>query len=134
LRTAIITLLVAAAVMTTGCGAVKIVTAGDGDPGVGKKLFVANCGSCHTLADAGTKGVVGPNLDYAFAYDKKQGFDEQTIRDVVRGQIAYAELNPGTGTRIAPTPGMPPNLVNGQDAKDVSVYVAKCAAVNPCLP
>ena len=29
----------------------------------GKDLFVTNCGACHTLAKAGTDGVVGPNLD-----------------------------------------------------------------------
>ena len=26
-------------------------------------IFTTNCGSCHTLADAGTTGTVGPNLD-----------------------------------------------------------------------
>jgi mono/diheme cytochrome c family protein len=31
----------------------------------GKGLFKTNCGSCHTLADAGTKGNVGPVLDQA---------------------------------------------------------------------
>jgi mono/diheme cytochrome c family protein len=31
----------------------------------GKSIFVTNCGSCHTLADAGTTGTVGPNLDQA---------------------------------------------------------------------
>ena len=29
----------------------------------GAKLFTDNCSSCHTLADAGAKGQVGPNLD-----------------------------------------------------------------------
>ena len=29
----------------------------------GKDIFTANCGSCHTLEDAGTSGNVGPNLD-----------------------------------------------------------------------
>lgn len=29
----------------------------------GKTVFVDNCGGCHTLADAGTSGNVGPNLD-----------------------------------------------------------------------
>jgi mono/diheme cytochrome c family protein len=29
----------------------------------GKAVFVSNCASCHTLADAGTSGTVGPNLD-----------------------------------------------------------------------
>jgi mono/diheme cytochrome c family protein len=29
----------------------------------GRDVFVTNCGSCHTLSDAGTSGTVGPNLD-----------------------------------------------------------------------
>lgn len=31
----------------------------------GKGLFKTNCGSCHTLADAGTAGTSGPDLDQA---------------------------------------------------------------------
>jgi cytochrome c6 len=31
----------------------------------GKSIFQANCANCHTLADAGTTGTVGPNLDQA---------------------------------------------------------------------
>jgi len=42
------------------------------------------------------------------------------MTDVVRGQIAY------------PEPPMPANLVEGSDADDVAVYVAKCAAVPAC--
>jgi cytochrome c6 len=38
---------------------------GAGDPAAGKQIFVDNCGSCHTLADAGTTGSIGPNLDEA---------------------------------------------------------------------
>ena len=35
-----------------------------GDPAAGKEIFAANgCGSCHTLADAGASGVIGPSLD-----------------------------------------------------------------------
>ena len=39
--------------------------AGEGDPVAGKEVFLgpSNCGSCHTLADAGTSGSIGPNLD-----------------------------------------------------------------------
>jgi cytochrome c6 len=29
----------------------------------GKEIFTSNCGSCHTLSEAGTTGEVGPNLD-----------------------------------------------------------------------
>ena len=38
-----------------------------GDPAVGEGVFLgsAGCGSCHTLADAGTTGTIGPNLDEA---------------------------------------------------------------------
>jgi mono/diheme cytochrome c family protein len=36
-----------------------------GDAAAGKVIFKANCGGCHTLADAGTSGTVGPNLDDA---------------------------------------------------------------------
>lgn len=34
-------------------------------PTDGKTIFTTNCGSCHTLSDAGTSGAVGPNLDEA---------------------------------------------------------------------
>jgi cytochrome c5 len=34
-----------------------------GSEPVGKVIFTTNCGGCHTLADAGTTGTVGPNLD-----------------------------------------------------------------------
>jgi cytochrome c6 len=29
----------------------------------GKTVFTTNCGSCHTLKEAGTSGTIGPNLD-----------------------------------------------------------------------
>jgi mono/diheme cytochrome c family protein len=41
-------------------------TAAGGDENAnaaGKQVFTSNCGGCHTLADAGTSGQVGPNLD-----------------------------------------------------------------------
>ena len=108
-------------VAATGCGSVGRVTTGDASRG--KEIFLspkAQCASCHTLADAKSTGTIGPNLDDAFASDKAQGFSEQTIRDVIRGQIAY------------PEEPMPANLVVGQDADDVSVYVAKCSANPNC--
>jgi mono/diheme cytochrome c family protein len=129
------------AVTAAGCGAVNRVTSGD--PVEGKKLFISTCGGCHTLAAAGTKGSFispgkvnpagGPDLDDAFRADKSPLFrsagTEQTIRDVVRGQIAYAESDPGTSKS-----GMPDNLLRGQQARDVAVYVAMCAAEPSCSP
>jgi cytochrome c6 len=39
----------------------------EGDAAAGKQIFLgaAGCGTCHTLADAGTSGTIGPNLDEA---------------------------------------------------------------------
>lgn len=108
--------------LAAGCGAVPHMTASAGDPQRGKPLFKTHCGSCHTLANAGTSGVIGPNLDTTFGIVRAQGFAESTIRDVVRGQIAYPETETATGT-----PGMPADIVTGQDAKDVADYVAQCA-------
>jgi mono/diheme cytochrome c family protein len=108
----------ACALAAAGCGAVGRVT--EGDTSQGKALFQQKCASCHTLADAKSQGSIGPNLDDAFSSDKQQGFSEQTMADVVRGQIAY------------PEEPMPANLVRGEDADDVALYVAKCAGNPNC--
>jgi mono/diheme cytochrome c family protein len=131
-RIAIAVVFTLTAVAAAGCGAVGRVTANDGSAVVGKTLFKANCGSCHTLANAGTTGTIGPDLDDAFGPDKAQGFHQQTIRDIVRGQIAYADSNPDTGTPQAPNPGMPQNILRGKQADDVAIYVALCAAAPKC--
>lgn len=112
----------AAAFVAAGCGSVAA-TQQAGSASNGKQLFVAKCGQCHVLADAGTQGAIGPDLDQAFETPREQGFDETTIRDIVRGQIAYPTAEPVTGE-----PGMPANLVTGQDAADVAAYVASVAA------
>ena len=111
----------ALSVLLAGCGTLGY-TSAKADKTNGKKLFSAKCGVCHTLADAGTTGTIGPDLDYAFKQDLAVGMTEGTIRQVVRGQIAYAITTTSTGS-----PGMPKNLVTGQDAKDVAAYVASVA-------
>ena len=37
--------------------------ASGGGGGGGQKLFVDNCGNCHTMAAAGASGKVGPDMD-----------------------------------------------------------------------
>jgi cbb3-type cytochrome c oxidase subunit III len=112
-----------AGLAATGCGSVAAEQEA-GSAFAGKTLFTQQCGSCHTLADAGTKGTIGPNLDEAFVNVREQGYDESTIKDVVRGQIAYPTEEPPAGN-----PGMPPNLVTGDDAWDVAAYVASVAGL-----
>ncbi|MDX6525298.1 MAG: quinohemoprotein ethanol dehydrogenase [Gaiellales bacterium] len=73
-------------------------------PPTAKAKFASTCGGCHTLADAGTHGNVGPNLD-----DLKP--DEARVAK----QIA-------NGGKV-----MPAGLLKGQDLKDVAAYVAAVA-------
>ena len=69
----------------------------------GRALFVDRCGGCHTLADAGTSGNVGPNLDDAFAQARDSGMTSDTFTQVVSEQIRFPVTSPVTGS-----PGMPP--------------------------
>jgi uncharacterized cupredoxin-like copper-binding protein len=96
----------------------------------GKEKFVAECGTCHTLARANSKGVVGPNLDEAFRRARQDGMPDSTFRGVVERQILNPNINrqvdPQTGK---PLPLMPAKIVTGDDARDVAAYVAQSAAV-----
>jgi mono/diheme cytochrome c family protein len=109
-----------AAVLAAGCGAEGLPESGS--TANGRPLFTERCGSCHTLADAGTKGQIGPNLDEAFVQSRRDGIGQETITGVVRNQIAYPVEDPSTGA-----PGMPADLVTGTDADDVATYVASVA-------
>jgi cbb3-type cytochrome c oxidase subunit III len=111
-----------AAIAATGCGTTGLPEAGDTTRG--KELFKTKCAQCHTLADAGTRGVIGPNLDDAFRQARADGLGDHTIESVVRGQIAYPVEEPPTGS-----PGMPADIVTGEDADSVALYVASVASL-----
>ncbi len=113
-----------AAIAATGCGTTGLPEAGSGDTAQGRELFKAKCGQCHTLADAGTRGVIGPNLDDAFRQSRVDGLGQLTIQSVVRDQIAYPIEHPTTGA-----PGMPADIVTGEDADSVALYVASVAGL-----
>jgi len=123
---ALVVLALAASLLLAACGdTVGYTEASSGDRIHGKELFKQGCGSCHTLADAGTTGTIGPNLDYAFLQSRKDGLGEDTILQVVRDQMAYAVTTPSTGA-----PGMPRDIFTGQDADDVATYVASVAGLD----
>ena len=94
----------------------------------GKELFVQDCGSCHTLARAGTSGVVGPNLDEAFQRARKDGFGQSTFEGLVYAQIDSPNRRPSYDPETRKElPVMPPDIVTGDDAEDVAAYVAEAA-------
>src|SRR4051812_22240815 len=99
----------------------------------GRALFQNKCGTCHTLAEAGTSANVGPNLDAAFAQSRSDGMDNDTIEGVVQTQIE----SPRVIEKDAANYGqvyMPPDIVTGQDAEDVATYVASVAGVPGAKP
>jgi cytochrome c6 len=81
-------------------------TGGAGDPAAGKEVFTANCGACHTLADAGTTATVGPNLDES----------QPTV------ELAVDRVTNGAGV-------MPPfeGQLTEQQIQDVAAYVASAS-------
>jgi mono/diheme cytochrome c family protein len=109
-------LVLATGALAAGCSLKE----GDADLVAGKQLFVEKCGSCHVLRRAGTKGTTGPNLDEAFQQAQREGFGESAIRGVVRKQIEF----PARKDAVSAKAFMPPDIVEGEDAADVSAYVA----------
>ena len=132
-RAQVIAATFALVLVSSGCGTGGV-QSGAADRANGKQLFVQKCGSCHTLADAGTQGTIGPNLDDAFAGPRDQGFKESSIRNVVHDQILYPVTNPsgldvGLNGVEKKVTGMPAKLVTGDDANDVAAYVASVAGL-----
>jgi cytochrome c553 len=79
-----------------------------GDPVAGKQVFLgsAACGGCHTLADAGSSGNVGPNLD-----DAKPTYDKVVTQVTNGGGV----MPPFKGT------------LTEQQIADVAAYVSSVA-------
>jgi mono/diheme cytochrome c family protein len=74
----------------------------------GREVFKERCSTCHTLADAGGVGKVGPDLD------NLRPAAALTLDAIKNGRAR------GQGQ-------MPALLVTGTDARDVANYVAKVA-------
>jgi cytochrome c oxidase subunit II len=63
----------------TATGETGETTPAEGDPQAGKEVFAsAGCGSCHTVAEAGTSSDVGPNLD-----ESLEGRDAQFVQQSI---------------------------------------------------
>jgi mono/diheme cytochrome c family protein len=81
-----------------------------------KQLFQTNCGACHTLARAGTDGIVGPDLDEILG----QGTPEAN-QGRVASAIAKGFNSPGFQGY------MPTGILEGEDADLVANFVARVA-------
>ncbi len=77
----------------------------------GKDLFATNCGSCHTLAKAGTDGVVGPNLDKLLGTASPDANEQRTLNAITNGINGR----------------MPKGIVAGAEADEVAMFVGAVA-------
>jgi mono/diheme cytochrome c family protein len=80
-----------------------------------QQLFQTNCGTCHTLAAAGTDGVVGPNLDVLLAAGAQES---QATVDGNCSRVLSA-IEGGIGGR------MPKGILQGDNAETVANFVAR---------
>ena len=83
-----------------------------------RTLFQTNCGSCHTLARAGTDGVVGPDLDERLAPNgPAQG-------EAVAGTASRVNSAIKNGCCSKPY-AMPAGILQGSQADIVADFVAR---------
>ncbi|HEU5062581.1 MAG TPA: c-type cytochrome [Solirubrobacterales bacterium] len=89
-------------------------------------LFVVNCGTCHSLYSAGTDGNYGPDLDELLAPNgPPEGPTAQETIKNTEGRVLLA-IEQGLDTET--TPGrMPGGILNEEQAKEVSEFVARTA-------
>jgi plastocyanin len=114
----------AAAIFLSGC---QLRDSGDNLVN-GKMLFTQECSRCHTLARANATGVVGPNLDAAFAQSRVDGLGESTFKGIVHQWILHPNRLPQVDPKTnKETELMPAQLVTGKNASDVAAYVAYAA-------
>jgi mono/diheme cytochrome c family protein len=76
-----------------------------------KQLFQTNCGSCHTLARAGTDGIVGPDLDDLLGGGTPEA-NKQRVTNAIDNGISGR---------------MPAKILQGQDEQTVADFVSRVA-------
>jgi mono/diheme cytochrome c family protein len=81
-----------------------------------KALFQQNCGSCHTLARAGSDGIVGPNLDELLGQGTPEA-NKTRVMNAIKNGFNTDEFKGY----------MPAGIVQGQDAQEVADFVARVA-------
>jgi mono/diheme cytochrome c family protein len=118
--------LAAMAAVALGASACGTTTA---DVENGRVLFIEKCGTCHTLAEAGTTAQVGPDLDDAFRAAREAGEGGETIEGVVEAQVEFPRPS-----NSDPSISMPADVVEGQELEDVAAYVGTWAGVPGAAP
>lgn len=122
-RSFLVAVLGVAALAVSGCSQGIDVPTSDKQAYSGAEIFSERCGGCHTISAAGTTGskpkgeinskdrTNGPNFD-----QRKESY-EDVLTAIRQGGFSGAI--------------MPGNIVTGQDAEDVAVFLDKYSGKNP---
>jgi mono/diheme cytochrome c family protein len=114
-------LLAALAAVATGCGDGREFDVPKSDQAMqnGAELFHERCGGCHTLSAADSRGSKPTGEVAAGERTNGPNFD---VRKENREDVLYAIRNGGFSGGI-----MPANIVTGQDAEDVALFLERYA-------
>jgi mono/diheme cytochrome c family protein len=99
----------------------------------GQTLFVVNCGTCHALYSAGTDGNYGPDLDELLAptgppEEGETAEERETAESTIEATEGRVLNAIEQGLDSDTTPGrMPGGILNEEQAKEVSEFVARTA-------
>lgn len=85
-----------------------------------RDLFATNCGTCHTLARAGTDGIVGPNLDDRLAGQLGPATTPDAVNANETRVLTAIENGFGGGA-------MPAGILQASNAQVVANFVARVA-------
>ncbi|HEU4736435.1 MAG TPA: cytochrome c [Solirubrobacterales bacterium] len=91
----------------------------------GQSLFQTNCGTCHALYAAGTDGNYGPDLDELLAPTGPPDPSDAAAIKQAEGRVLNAvEVGVDSSTTTGRMPG---GILNEEQAKEVSEFVARTA-------
>ncbi len=113
-------LVLAITALATGCESGISVSKSNGPVYRGAVLFNEHCSGCHSLAAAAAEGSRPPGL--ALGPQERTNGPNLNQRHENRDDVLYAIRNGGFSGAI-----MPANIVVGQDAQDVALFVERYA-------
>ena len=99
------------------------VSSSEGEEGGAQVFTSASCGSCHTLAAAGSTGQTGPNLDEFLAPDDNTEAVEEMIVD------PNAELAEGYPANVMPADYG--QTLSSAEVQQLSEYLVATTPANP---
>lgn len=122
-RSLLVLALFVVAASASGCGSEGVSVPANTVAGQGAQTFAENCGGCHTISYAGTHGSK-PDGE-TNSKDRTNGPNFDTRKETYQSVITAIRQGGFSGAI------MPGNIVTGDDAKSVAIFLEKYSGRNP---